>query len=172
MQQWFVLQTVPGRERVALYWVRRRQYENWLPMCEVRRKCRWEGRFVEHASGPLFLGYLFVRFDRAERQWRELEELVCVLGVLCSNGEPVPVAESDMARLQRLAAADGGVIRIEAGKKRPLYAPGELLRVCDGAFADRIGPYVDENNGVVRLALDILGRVVPVPFAEAQVEPV
>ena len=173
MQQWCVVRAEPSRERVARRWITRAAYEVWLPECVVRRKCRWKGDFAEHARGPLFPGYLFVRFDPGARQWREIDEMIGVIGVLCNAEAPMAVPEREMTDLQRLAAADGGVFKIDAGRRRPLYITGEPLRVTDeeSAWGGHVGLYVAEHKDRITLLLDILGRSMPISFSEAQVEP-
>jgi transcription antitermination factor NusG len=62
--QWFALQVRSQHERTVSLTLRDKGYEEFLPVCQIKR--RWSDR-VKRLEIPLFPGYVFCRFDVEKR---------------------------------------------------------------------------------------------------------
>lgn len=169
---WFVVSTAPAKEYMIANYLERQGWATWLPECVVERKHkRQHGHTVQH-RGPLFPGYIFVRFDLNLAQWRIIEEADGVDCVLRYIDRPHALDREEVDRLRMLCDADGGAIIIKAGMPRRQFCAGEQVRVTSGAFQG-FEAVIDsvEAKDRINILLDILGatRVIAVP--EAQVEP-
>jgi transcriptional antiterminator RfaH len=163
---WFVVATYPAREyRARDELVDRegvRAEDVWLPECKVRRRLRGT---VLTDKGPLFPGYLFLRLDPERADWRRIEGVRWVDGVLRHQRRPWPLRADDVARLQALAG-DQLVIEMDGAIRREL-AIGGTVRLLDGPFRDWKGILSERVGDRLRVLLDIFGRATETLIPEA-----
>lgn len=169
---WFVISSVPAKEYRVRDRLEKQGWQTWLPECVVERKHKRYHGLINRSRGPLFPGYLFVRFDLNLAQWRMIEEVDGVERLLRNGIFPRALPIDDVERLQKLCEADGGALVIKAGMPRRQYLAGETVRVIGGPF-EGFEAIVDSPDAKdrINILLDILGgtRVIAVP--EALVEP-
>lgn len=154
--RWYVVQTQPHAEAKAVSHLNRQNFEVYLPRYLKRRR---HARQIETVQAPLFPRYLFVGIDLATQRWRAIHSTIGVSRLVCNGEEPAPVADQIIASLRAREGQDG-LVRLEPQRR---FAPGEQVRILDGALASCLGLYegmADADR--VRVLLDLLGRKVRV----------
>ena len=136
MKAWYCAYTQPRMELWARANLWERGLEVYLPLYRKRRS---HARRVDWVSAPLFPRYLFVEAD------------------LEAGERPATVAPGIIAELRGREDANGHV------DVRPSFAPGEAVRVSEGALLNQVGLFqgLDDESRVVVL-LTLLNRPVPV----------
>src|SRR5437867_4241481 len=130
--RWFALRVKSRYEKVVATVLRNKGYEEFLPLCQSRR--RWSDRF-KSVELPLFLGYVFCRLDPQHRL-----AVLTTPGVLhfVSVGRiPAPIDDREIAAIQ--AAVQSG-LRTEPW---PFLEVGQLVRLDDGPLAGLEGLLVE-----------------------------
>ena len=152
--RWYAVLTKPHAEARAESHLTRQGFTTYLPRCLERRS---HARRVELVARPLFPRYLFVAVDMAVQQWRAIHSTIGVSQLVRHGADPASVAETVIAQL-RDREQDGFVVL-----PKPLFAPGDAVRVVDGAFASCIGLFEGMRDAErVAILLDLLGRKVRV----------
>lgn len=130
---------------------------------EVRR-----GRKI-NAERKYFPGYVLVKMDMTDEAYHLVKDTPRVTGFLGSGRRPTPVPEGEVRRIM-------GQMEEDAERPRPTvsYEVGETVRVIDGHFQSFNGlvEEVDDEKGVLKVAINIFGRATPVELEYAQVEKV
>jgi transcriptional antiterminator RfaH len=121
---------------------------------------------VETISAPLFPRYIFVILDRTRDRWRSINGTLGVERLLIQAGEPQPVPHGVVESLLNFADAEGNV------QFRFDLKEGQTIRVTAGPFADLIGQLERlDDNGRVRVLLEIMGATVRVALPQTLVAP-
>jgi transcriptional antiterminator RfaH len=150
---WYVVQTRPHVEVRAAQHLQRQGFATYLPRHLKRRR---HARRTEIVAAPLFPRYLFVRVDMATQRWRSIHSTIGVSRLVCNGDDPAVVPDAVIAALR--SHERDGYVRLPA---RPLFKPGEAVRILDGAFASCPGLYDGMASGErVAVLLDLLGRKV------------
>jgi transcriptional antiterminator RfaH len=106
--------------------------------------------------GPLFPGYLFVRFDPDRKSGRPIRSTRGVIR-LVSFGEgqaPSAVPDGLIEELRRRSA--GGAIELA----RPVYGRGQRVRLSAGPFAGLVAEVLEQDaGGRLALLFEAMGRV-------------
>ena len=154
--RWYVVQTQTNAERKAASHLIRQGFEAYLPRYLKRRR---HARRVDIVPAPLFPRYMFVAVDMATQRWRSIHSTLGVARLVCNGEEPAPVPIGVVETL-RAREDVGGFIPLDT---RPRFAPGDKVRVLDGAFTECLGliDFVTDRERVAIL-LDLLGRKVRV----------
>jgi transcriptional antiterminator RfaH len=153
---WYVVQTHANAELKAWAHLDRQGYAVYLPRYLKRRR---HARRVEIVPMPLFPRYLFVAVDIEQQRWRSIQSTVGVSRLLCIGDEPAQVASGIVEQLQS-RHDDRGFITLDT---RPHFAPGEKIRVVEGAFSTCLGLFQGmADHQRVSILLDLLGRKVRV----------
>ena len=168
-ERWYVAMTEPNAERLAKKHLSTLAFPALLPEC---RQAQRRGRAVQYRTGPLFPGYIFVRFDRAVAPWGAICQLPGILrsvGVLRIDNKPLPVPDAVIADIEARLAASDGVIDLTVPDELVDYAPNQPLRVTDGPLQGLVGLYVACASERVTLMLDMLGGSVAVHLPQRSV---
>ena len=128
---------------------------------EVRRgkKIQSERRFMP--------GYVLVRMKMTDKSYHLIKDTNRVTGFLGQQGKPMPLSDSEVARLLN---------QVEEGTEKPRalisFETGESVNVTDGPFEGFTGSVeeVDEVNSRLKLTVSIFGRATPVDLEYSQVE--
>jgi transcriptional antiterminator RfaH len=163
LRRWYVVETKPHAETKAATQLCRQGFETYLPRYKKRRS---HARRIEIVAAPLFPRYLFVAIDMATQRWRAIQSTFGVTGLVSHGNTPAPIADRVIDVLRR-REDEAGMIRIDS---RPAFAPGDNIRVLDGAFEACLGLF----EGVadcerVAILLDFLGRKVRIVLDAASV---
>lgn len=158
MAYWSVAQTESQREGVAAKFLSKNDYETYLP--KIVAKAGVRARVV-----PLFPTYIFVRIDD---HWWSIKRTIGVLRVLMWGDKPAVIGDKIVGAIQR-REGENGLVKLP---KPPGLARGQTVVIRAGSFAGRVGVY-DGMAGAdrVRVLLNLLGRLVPVTLAIADVHP-
>lgn len=153
---WYVVQTQPNAERKAVFNLTRQDYHVYLPLYLRRRK---HARRVDMFRSPLFPRYLFLAADEAAQRWRAIQSTIGVSRLVCHGDSPAAVPAQVVDQLRAREDAEG-LIRLA---KRPIFAPGDKVRVQDGVFDSCLGLFEGLKDGErIAILLDFLGRKVRV----------
>ena len=128
---------------------------------EVRRgkKIQSERRFMP--------GYVLVRMKMTDKSYHLIKDTNRVTGFLGQQGKPMPLSDSEVARLLN---------QVEEGAEKPralvAYETGESVNVTDGPFEGFTGlvEEVDEMNSRLKVSVSIFGRATPVELEYGQVQ--
>ena len=128
---------------------------------EVRRgkKIQSERRFMP--------GYVLVRMKMTDKSYHLIKDTNRVTGFLGQQGKPMPLSDSEVARLLN---------QVEEGAEKPRalisYETGESVNVTDGPFEGFTGlvEEVDEMNNRLKVSVSIFGRATPVELEYGQVQ--
>ena len=158
--RWYVVRTHARAEMKAQSHLVRQGFETYLPRLLKRRR---HARKVETVAAPLFPRYLFVAIDLAAQRWRSIHSTIGVSHLVCTMNDPAAIPGAVIDALRHRESADG-FVQLE---RRPRFAPGDNVRVTDGAFSDCIGLFegMDDRERCAIL-LELLGRKVRVLLDE------
>lgn len=156
--RWYVAETLPGREGVAIQNLRRQAFRGFCPRF---RKLRKHARRQDVVLVPLFPGYVFIALDPEREPWRSINGTFGIRRLIGSDGSrPRPMPEAAMEQILARCAdgADGIVTRLLDDPE-----PGRRVRIINGPFADSLASIESlDGRGRVRILLDILGGECPV----------
>ncbi|HEV2199825.1 MAG TPA: UpxY family transcription antiterminator [Bryobacteraceae bacterium] len=128
---WFALVVRPNHEHTTEKGLRNQGFEAYLPVQRVRRQ--WSDR-IKELDSVLFPGYVFCRFEAAERL-RVLTSPGVVAIVGCGRN-PVPVEEEEISNIRTLIASRRELTLW------PYVRVGERVRIESGALAGLSGVVV------------------------------
>ena len=171
---WYVIQAYSGFEKQVLLSLRtyidrsdiKDQFGQILvPTEDVVELRNGQKRTSERKFFP---GYVLIQMKMSEDAWHLVKSVPRVSGFVGgTNTQPVPISDREAnAILQQVVEG--------AEHPRPKYtfAPGEIVRVTDGPFAEFNGTVEDVNfeKSKLRVAVTIFGRSTPVELSFSQVE--
>lgn len=172
--RWYVVQAFSGyekkvkgmlEERIALAGLEESFGEVLVPTEEVVEMRAGQKRRSERKFFP---GYVLVFMDMNEETWQVVRNTPRVMGFIGGTSDrPAPISEKEAnAILNRIE--DSG----DKPKPKTLFEPGEMVRVCEGPFADFNGVVESVNYEKSRLqvSVSIFGRSTPVELEFGQVE--
>jgi len=84
-EHWFVVQTHRSKEGFAVQQLKNQGYQTFSPT--FVKTVRRNRRFIQ-AKQTLFPGYVFVRFDPTDRNWRSINGTYGVNKLIMSGNEP------------------------------------------------------------------------------------
>jgi len=148
--RWYVAETLPGREGLAIQNLRRQQFTSFFPRF---RKLRRHARRQDTVLAPLFPGYVFVRFDPDRQPWHSINGTFGVRRLVGSmHARPQPMPEAAMQLI--MARCHEGIITQLLDSPEP----GQAVRIIAGPFADSFASIEKlDGKGRVRVLLDLLG---------------
>lgn len=173
-KRWYVVHAYSGfekqvmrslKDRVTRAGMEEKFGEIIVPTEEV---VEMKGGQKRRSERKFFPGYVLVQMDMDEGSWHLVKECPKVLGFIGGRPDkPAPITDAEAEKiLGRMK--EGG----DKPKPKTLFEPGEVVRVCDGPFADFNG-HVEEVNyekSRLRVAVLIFGRSTPVELEFSQVE--
>jgi transcriptional antiterminator RfaH len=147
MSFWAVVVTKPRSEKTAAENLARQNFVFYLPLLRQTRLVRGK-KSTELV--PLFPRYMFVLVEND--RWFCLQGTRGVQHILTIDNRPQRVPQKVIDQLQ---ANEEEVLDVHS-----LWAPGEQVRVVDGAFAGMLGIYDSSTKADrERVFVSILGRL-------------
>jgi transcription antitermination factor NusG len=125
---WFALRVRPNHEQTAESGLVCRGLEAYLPRQRVRR--RWSDR-IKETEAVLFPGYVFCRFDYADRL--HVLNSPGVRSIVAMGREPAPVEESEISAIRALVASGRPIL------PWPYVRIGQEVVIRDGPLASLRG---------------------------------
>lgn len=156
MDRFYVVQTQPQRERLAVNELRNQNFQTFYPVIRhLPRTSR--GRLGDSRISPLFPKYVFVSLDLELDQWRSINGTRGVTRLICMDEDrPSPVSQFVM---ERLLAAGEIIEEREAGLP---FNINDLVEFTDGPMEGIQGIVSLCAADRVSLLMDMLGGKVPV----------
>jgi len=148
--EWFVLQFKPNSHNQAEKNLNRQGFETFLPLQDIT--LRKTSRFVA-SNKPLFPGYMFIKFDRAESDWHKVNNTYGVSRLLTFNSILKSIPTKFVDSLMKRYDSSGKLIPIEKLKN------GDQVMVLKGPFANFIATvekYEDDQR--IWVLMDLMGR--------------
>ena len=149
-KEWFILQFKSNSHHLAAKNLNRQGFETFLPLHETTS--RRLSRFI-NTSKPLFPGYMFIRFDKAESEWHKINSTYGVSRLITFNSHLKSIPTSFVDHLMKRYDLSGKLIPIKKLKK------GDHVTILKGPFANFIATVEKyEADQRIWILMDLMGR--------------
>ena len=149
-KEWFILQFKPNSHHLATKNLNRQGFETFLPFCDTTS--RKASRFI-NTSQPLFPGYMFIKFDRAEPKWHKINSTYGVSRLITFNSILKSIPTIFVDHLMKRYDLSGKLIPIKKLEK------GDRVTVLKGPFANFIATVEKyEADQRIWILMDLMGR--------------
>ena len=149
-KEWFILQFKSNSHHLAAKNLTRQGFETFLPLHETTS--RITSRFI-NTSKPLFPGYMFVRFDKAESEWHKINSTYGVSRLITFNSILKSIPTTFVDSLMKRYDLSGKLLPIQKLKK------GDQVTVLKGPFANFIATVEKyESDQRIWILMDLMGR--------------
>ena len=150
-KEWFILQFKSNSHHLAAKNLTRQGFETFLPLHETTS--RRLSRFI-NTSKPLFPGYMFIRFDRAESEWHKINNTYGVSHLITFNSILKSIPTIFVDHLMKRYDLSGKLLPIQKLKK------GDQVTVLTGPFANFIATVEKyEADQRIWILIDLMGRM-------------
>ena len=149
-KEWFILQFKANSHDIAAKNLTRQGFETFLPLHDTTS--RRTSRFI-NTSKPLFPGYMFIKFDRAESEWHKINSTYGVSRLITFNSIIKSIPTIFVDHLMNRYDLSGKLIPIKKLKK------GDQVTVLKGPFANFIATVEKyEADQRIWILMDLMGR--------------
>ena len=149
-KEWFILQFKSNSHHLAAKNLTQQGFETFLPLHETTS--RRLSRFI-NTSKPLFPGYMFIKFDRAESKWQKINSTYGVSRLITFNSNLKSVPTIFVDHLMKRYDLSGKLLPIKKLKK------GNQVTVLNGPFTNFIATVEKyEADQRVSILMDLMGR--------------
>ena len=149
-KEWFILQFKSNSHHLAAKNLTQQGFETFLPLHETTS--RTLSRFI-NTSKPLFPGYMFIKFDRAESKWQKINSTYGVSRLITFNSNLKSVPTIFVDHLMKRYDLSGKLLPIKKLKK------GNQVTVLNGPFTNFIATVEKyEADQRVSILMDLMGR--------------
>ena len=149
-KEWFILQFKPNSHHLATKNLNRQGFETFLPFCETTS--RRASRFM-NTSQPLFPGYMFIKFDRAEPKWHKINSTYGVSRLITFNSILKSIPNTFVNDLKKRYDLSGKLLPLKKLKK------GDQVKISKGPFANFIATIETyETDQRIWILMDLMGR--------------
>jgi len=149
-KEWFILQFKPNSHHQARKNLTQQGFEVFLPLHDTTS--RKLSRFI-NTSKPLFPGYMFIRFNRAESKWHKINNTYGVSRLITFNSTLKPIPTSLVDNLMKRYDLLGKLLPIQKLEK------GDQVTVLKGPFANFIATVEKyEADQRIWILMDLMGR--------------
>lgn len=162
--RWFVVQTKIHQEKEAAKEIRRQGFEAYLPVVQGHPKSK-------NPIQPLFLRYLFARFDPTVQQWLAICSTPGVHDIIRrGDGRPVAMPDKWIGRV-KAQEVDGFVQLIARPVVVAPFQKGDRVRVVAGNFIgfDAAFDRQLDASGRIAVLMSAFGRLTPIELTLDQV---
>ena len=149
-KEWFILQFKSNSHHQAAKNLNRQGFETFLPLHDTTS--RKSSRFI-NTSKPLFPGYMFIKFDRAESEWHKINNTYGVSRLITFNSILKSIPTIFVDNLMKRYDLSGKLLPIQKLKK------GDQVTVLKGPFANFIATVEKyEADQRIWILMDLMGR--------------
>jgi transcriptional antiterminator RfaH len=153
-KEWFILQFKANSHRQATKNLTRQGFETFLPLQDVTS--RKASRFINNTQ-PLFPGYMFISFDRADSKWHKIESTYGVSRLITFNSILKSLPTTFVDNLMKRYDLSGKLLPVEK------FAKDDQVTVLSGPFADFIATIEEyETDQRIWVLIDLMGRKVKI----------
>ena len=162
--KWYVVQSKPREEERALYFLKEKGFETYLPMMEVVSVRAFKN---VTSQKPLFPGYLFCQFDKEDESLTQVRWTRGVKKLLPESVNPIPVDNAVVKAIQGLQQNDG-IIR-----QQP-FEHNDRIRIARGPMKDILGVFDHwtSDQGRVKVLLNFINYQASVELHHSLIEKV
>lgn len=173
-KRWYIIQAYVGRELAVMEALRNRiTTHGWQDFFDdiivpTEDVVEMRGGKKHRSKRKFFPGYVFVKMVLNDDTWHLVRNLPWVAGFVGGTSDrPAPASDKDIEEI---------LARMQDGTDRPRpktsFAPGEVVRIVEGPFADFDGVVDSVNYEKNRLivSVSIFGRATPVELEFHQVQ--
>ena len=149
-KEWFILQFKSNSHHLAAKNLNRQGFETFLPLHETTS--RRLSRFI-NTSKPLFPGYMFIKFDRAESEWHKINSTYGVSRLITFNSILKSIPTIFVDHLMKRYDLSGKLLPVQKLKK------GDQVELLTGPFANFIATVETyETDQRIWILMDLMGR--------------
>ena len=149
-QEWFILQFKSNSHHQAVKNLTRQGFETFLPLHDTTS--RKLSRFI-NTSRPLFPGYMFIKFDRAESKWHKINNTYGVSRLITFSSILKSIPTTFVDSLMRRYDSSGKLIPVKKLKK------DDQVNILRGPFANFIATVEKyESDQRIWILLDLMNR--------------
>ena len=149
-KEWFILQFKSNSHHLAAKNLNRQGFETFLPLHNTTS--RRLSRFI-NTSKPLFPGYMFIKFDRAESEWHKINSTYGVSRLITFNSILKSIPNTFVNDLKKRYDLSGKLHPLKKLKK------GDQVTVLKGPFANFIATVEKyEADQRIWILMDLMGR--------------
>jgi len=149
-KEWFVIQLKPNSHHQANKNLNQQGFKTFLPLHEIT--LRKASRFVKNTK-PLFPGYMFVSFNKAENKWHKINNTYGVSRLITYNSILKSIPSTFVENLMTRYDLSGNLLPVEKLKK------GDQVKISKGPFANFIATVEKyENDQRIWVLMDLMGR--------------
>ena len=162
-KEWYILQFKPNAHNQAIKNLSKQGFETFLPLHDTTS--RNVSRFI-NSTRPLFPGYMFIRFDRAETSWHKINNTYGVSRLITFNSVLKSIPTKFVESLMRRYDLSGNFLPIQKLKK------GDQVTVLKGHFANFIATVEKyEADQRIWILMDLMGRKTKIKTTLYALEP-
>jgi len=149
-KEWFILQFKSNSHHLAAKNLNRQGFETFLPLHDTTS--RRLSRFI-NTSKPLFPGYMFIRFDKAESEWHKINSTYGVSRLITFNSHLKSIPTKFVDSLMKRYDLSGKLLPIKKLKE------GDQVTILKGPFANFIASVEKyEADQRIWILMDLMGR--------------
>jgi transcriptional antiterminator RfaH len=149
-KEWFILQFKSNSHHLAAKNLNRQGFETFLPLHETTSRSL--SRFI-NTSKPLFPGYMFIRFDKAESEWYKINSTYGVSRLITFNSHLKSIPTKFVDSLMKRYDLSGKLLPIKKLKE------GDQVAILKGPFANFIATVEKyEADQRIWILMDLMGR--------------
>lgn len=165
MSKWYVVQTKPRQESVAMENLQRQGYYCYCPMTEVERRQR--GRWV-CIREPLFPRYIFIQLEEGRDNFSPVRSTFGVAKLVSFGNEPATISETLVSAIREQENA-----MQKKNNTADIWSPGTRLQITEGPLAG-VHAIFQEKNGTDRVVvlLSLLGKEIRTSIERNNLVPV
>jgi transcriptional antiterminator RfaH len=162
-KEWFILQFKSNSHHQATKNLNRQGFETFLPLHDTT--FRKSSRFINTVQ-PLFPGYMFIAFDRAETNWHKINYTYGVSRLITFNSNLKSIPTTFVNSLMKRYDLSGKLLPIKKFKE------GDQVKVLKGPFANFIATVETyEADHRIWILMDIMGRKTKIQTPSDTLEP-
>ena len=162
-KEWFILQFKSNSHSLAAKNLSRQGFETFLPLHDTTS--RRTSRFI-NTSKPLFPGYMFIKFDRAESEWHKINSTYGVSRLITFNSNLKSIPTIFVDHLMKRYDLLGKLIPIQKLKK------GDQVTVLKGPFANFVATVERyETEQRIWILMDLLGGKTKIQSSPDNLQP-
>ena len=149
-KEWFILQFKANSHHQALRNLKRQGFETFLPFHDV--SSRKASRFISSAQ-PLFPGYMFIAFDKAQTEWHKINNTYGVSRLVTFNSVLKSVPNIFINNLMMRYDLSGKILPLKKFKR------GDQVKITKGPFVNFIAKIEEyETDQRIWILMDLMGR--------------
>ena len=162
-QEWFILKFKANSHHQAAKNLNRQGFETFLPMTDTTS--RKATRFI-NTTQPLFPGYMFITFDRAETEWHKINNTYGVSQLVTFNNILKSIPTTFVDTLMMRYDLSGKLLPIKK------FNNGDHVKITEGPFANFIATVETyETDQRIWILMDLMGRQAKIQTTSEALQP-